>query len=323
MNARVVFLGDPQLFFQAVKKYYADSWSQVATVNNISTRTLASWRARETSLPLVLAQKWSALAHVPIPRHTVISLDQKRKIASSLGAIARLKLYGNFGTKQGRKLGGFHGLRTHKRKKNSPFVAQDVLRPERNEALAEMVGAVLGDGMITPYQLVLYSNLKDDFEYADFLFNLVVRVFSVRPSIVKSEKQNVIKIIVSRKNLIKRLKALHLTPGSKVKKQAGVPGWIERNRKFRKACVRGLIDTDGCVYFDKHTIKGRVYSSICIAFTSASIPLLDFVEESLKREGFKPTRWGRNIRLRKREEVMRYAKEIGFSNPKHARKIRV
>ena len=39
--------------------------------------------------------------------------------------------------------------------------------------------------------------------------------------------------------------------GSKIAQNAHVPDWILANLKFSKACLRGLIQTDGCVYTDR------------------------------------------------------------------------
>ncbi len=117
--------------------------------------------------------------------------------------------------------------------------------------------------------------------------------------------------------------SIGLKSGNKTTRQVDVPSWVAKNADFSRACIRGLVDTDGCVYVDRHKVKGKTYESYGIAFTNASLPLLDFVENKLKEFGYSPTRFGRHIRLRRRPEIFRYIKEIGFSNPKHSRKIKV
>jgi hypothetical protein len=114
-----------------------------------------------------------------------------------------------------------------------------------------------------------------------------------------------------------------MSTSNKTRDQLKPPIWIERDNKLKEAFLRGLIDTDGCVYLDRHKIKNKNYASVCIAFTNASIPLLDFVENTMLNNGLAPTRWGRHVRLRRHADVLRYAKEIGFSNPKHSRKLAV
>ena len=41
---------------------------------------------------------------------------------------------------------------------------------------------------------------------------------------------------------------LGLKPGNKIKSQTTIPKWIWKSDELLKACVRGLIDTDGSVY---------------------------------------------------------------------------
>lgn len=39
--------------------------------------------------------------------------------------------------------------------------------------------------------------------------------------------------------------------GSKIEQQAHVPEWIMEDRLFIQSCLRGLIQTDGCIYNDR------------------------------------------------------------------------
>lgn len=68
--------------------------------------------------------------------------------------------------------------------------------------------------------------------------------------------------------------------GSKIKQQARVPHWIRTNHKFSKACLRGLTQTDGCIYND------RGYQMV--NFTS-NIEMLSFdVRKMIENLGFEP-----------------------------------
>lgn len=320
---RIQFLDDPKGYFAAIKNAYAMSWSSIARDLQVSVRTVTSWRSREATMPVEIAEKWGKEFDITLPKHAVINLDEERKKAGSLGGKARQMLYGNLGTPDGRRRGGLASCKTHRKNLNSPFVARGVAYPKRSSNLAELVGVILGDGTLTEYQLILYSNIFDESEYSTFLCDLVMDIFGIEPTIIRDQENGVIRIICSRKNLVKYLQSLGLGLGSKVKRQARVPSWVRDNREYANACLRGLIDTDGCVYLDRHCINGIDYASLCIAFTNASMPLLDFVFWSWQSLGFHPTRHGRHVRLRRKEEVMRYAEEVGFSNPKHARKIQV
>lgn len=320
---RVKFLENPRKYFTAVRIAYAVPWSHIAQDVRVSARTITSWRLRENTMPSEVAEKWAKKFGVALPRHTLINLDDKRKEAGLLGGKARQLLYGNLGTPEGRRRGGLRSWQTHKKNPASPFVARSVKSPRRNVYFAELIGAILGDGTVTAYQLILYSNLFYEMAYSEFLSGLVMKVFRVTTTTRQIKKYGVIRLTCSRTEVVGHLQKAGVGIGNKVRRQAEVPSWIKRNKMFARACLRGLIDTDGCVYIDRHRVKGQIYMSLCIAFTNASIPLLDFVFQTLESFGFHPTRHKRDVRLRRREEVLRYVKEVGFSNPKHIRKIRV
>src|SRR3989344_2115404 len=322
-NFRIRFLENPKPYFTVIRKAYNLPWSYIAQNLQVSVRTLTSWRSKETTTPIEVAEQWRKRFGINIPSHELVATEEIRKRSASIGGKARQALYGNLGTPAGRRRGGFRSWQTHKKNPLSPFVARKVLHPKRSTHLAELVGAILGDGMLTKYQLILYSNIADEREYAEFLSNLVVRMFGIQPTTVSYREYGVMRIICSRKNMVKYFQAAGLNVGNKTKQQVGVPQWIRRNRGYSRMCLRGLIDTYGCVYIDRHQVQNKTYESLSIAFTNASTPLLDFVEYTLRRFGYTPTRFGRHIRLRRKKEIFRYAKEIGFSNPKHARKIRV
>lgn len=319
---RIQFLENPSHYFAAIRKAYAIPWSHIAQDVHVNIRTITSWRRQETTMPVEIAERWKRNFGIILPNHAIVDLDEKRSEAGSLGGRVRQMLYGNLGTPDGRRRGGLRSWQTHKKKLSSPFIARSVIAPRRDAYFAELVGAILGDGTVTPYQLILYSNINEG-EYSHFLSDLIMRVFRVATAAHQSKKEGVIRLVCSRVGVVIHLQKAGVSIGNKVRRQAEVPSWIKRDRTFSRACLRGLIDTDGCVYLDRHRINGRTYTSLCIAFTNASKPLLDFVCETWESLGFHPTRHGRHARLRRRGEVLRYAEEVGFSNPKHALRIQV
>ena len=68
-------------------------------------------------------------------------------------------------------------------------------------------------------------------------------------------------------NLIKLFAKLGISEHNKVKSQAIVPKWINKNQAFAIACLRDLRDTDGCVYFHHHKSNhGKEYVNIGLTF---------------------------------------------------------
>ncbi|HLM83969.1 MAG TPA: LAGLIDADG family homing endonuclease, partial [Candidatus Bathyarchaeia archaeon] len=144
-------------------------------------------------------------------------------------------------------------------------------------------------------------------------------LFDITPVIYKlssPKSSNVIRMIVSSANLVDFLEKNGIKKGSKVKNQVDAPSWIKKNLEFSKSCLRGLVDTDGGVYYHKHRVNGCKSLNIGLCFTNKSIPLLDFVKKTLKKLDFSPkiSSGGYNIFLYRESEVLRYEKEVDFSN---------
>lgn len=68
--------------------------------------------------------------------------------------------------------------------------------------------------------------------------------------------------------------------GSKIEQKVRVPEWIRADPKFSKVCLRGLIQTDGCIYVD------RGYQMV--NFTNNSESLALDVRRMIEDLGFTP-----------------------------------
>lgn len=93
------------------------------------------------------------------------------------------------------------------------------------------------------------------------------------------------------------------------------------NNKYLKACIKGLIDTDGSVF-----PKSRNKKLPQIEISSAIPNLREDIRNGLIKLGFKPSNWskGRNVSncgLYAKDQVLKFYKEVGFSNPKHTKKF--
>ena len=110
---------------------------------------------------------------------------------------------------------------------------------------------------------------------------------------------------------------------NEVKKQVDIPEWIKENEIFLKACIRGLIDTDGCFYTNSYYVNGKKYSYFKIAFTNASAPLISSVFTALVKFGFKAriSKNNKDVRIEGTQYVNKYVDEIGSHNNKHLEKI--
>lgn len=323
---RIIFAkGKQKEFIEKLITEYGTDISKLANVCKVSERTIRDWRREKFSFSdqaMVCIQHYF---HIKIP------LDVKRKSnywylkkEARKGALRRLELYGSPGTPEGRKKGGqISQLRRklHPELYPSCIKINDFKIPEKSEELAEFVGIILGDGGISTYQLRITLNTKEEKEYIEFVAHLMEQLFGKIPYRYSHKDEIISNITLGGIKLVELLNSLGLEKGNKVRRQAAVPNWIFENEEYTRACLRGLIDTDGGVFSHSHIVNGISCFNFGLCFGNRSIPLLDFVHKSLDSFGFTPKRKKYNIYLHREPEVRKYADIIGFHNTHHSQRL--
>lgn len=241
-----------------------------------------------------------------------------------LGALARIKKYGNPGTFAGRRKGGINSVLKNKKLNNNFKVAKKHKIPKNYEQLAEFIGILFGDGHLSDYQILVTTNSETDIKHAFYIKKLIRNLFDLDASIKFKKKEKAINITISSVNLVKWIAAKGMPKGNKLNNGLFVPEWIKKNNTYRKNFVRGLFDTDGCVYVDRHVIKNKEYRNMGWAITSYSEKLRNDIFMLLKVLGYNPTLSGtqKSVYMRKKADIVRYFKEIGTSNPKHFKRYK-
>lgn len=191
--------------------------------------------------------------------------------------------------------------------------------PDHSVLLAEFMGIVFGDGGINNnWQLVISLNSKSDLDYSKHVIELIKLLFNLEVSVRKRPKQNTLVIVCSSTNLLEFLIKNGAVMGNKIKQQFDIPGWIKGNLGYEKAFIRGMVDTDGCLYTHQHVVGGRTYKNIGFCFVSASPPLLKSIATIFESVGIipHPTRRGNSIYLYSCKAVLEYLGTFGSSNPR-------
>lgn len=247
---------------------------------------------------------------------------------SKLGGLRRIELYGNPGTAEGRSKGGkrtigfFHRNPALARKVGF-IIRKEIKYPERSVELAELIGIILGDGGLPGnHQLTIAFNKKTDQEYSLYLRSILRRLFSVDCYTHYRRNNNGANIIVSSSNLVDFLIKHGLVTGNKVKNQVDIPEWINRSIEYQKACLRGLVDTDGSFYRHKYKVNGKKYKYLKLCFTNCSRPLLQSTLRILENIKIKAYLKGDHVSVYSGSDVKKYFKEVGSHNPKHALKFK-
>ncbi|HEY1646000.1 MAG TPA: hypothetical protein VGF75_06590, partial [Candidatus Saccharimonadales bacterium] len=231
--------------------------------------------------------------------------------------------YGPLGTTEGRRLGGINSYNNRKNEISGIFTPKVVSKPAKSVALAEFIGILIGDGGVTKYQVTIALNSTVDYEYSLFVSKLVHQLFHLEPFLTKRKKMNYTTITVSSVELVKFLKTRGILEGDKIRQGLDIPNWIKGNKLYAAACIRGIFDTDGCIFAERHKKGEKVYSYPRWFLVSASPFLRDSMHEILTDLDFSPKiRNNRSVNLESSVDILKYFESIGTHNPKHLRRYR-
>jgi len=218
---------------------------------------------------------------------------------------------------------------------------EELLIKEESEELAELIGIILGDGNIWVrkpyYYLTIVGDSKKDRNYLlNYVKPLFRKLFNKELHVRTHKSNNELFIYTGSKNVIFTLRHFGLTSGDKKKNNIKIPSWIFKSNKYIKACIRGLIDTDGCVC----PITGRNYPYIW--FSCGIENLRKSFDLAMKKLGIKTSNWNIdtkcfcthecfmtvNIVSNKRhtwpifkEMIKKYMQTISFKNKRHLTKM--
>jgi len=212
--------------------------------------------------------------------------------------------------------------------KSSKGNTKQFTEPKESEQLAELFGIILGDGHIHKhvkenarcYSIQVTGDSRNDFDYlSNYTSSLIKNIFKERPKLKKVPNVNAIFIILYGKSIVEFIIRKGIKAGNKKINNQDIPNWITKNDKYLKACIRGLIDTDGSVH-----LISKENKNLRICFTSYIPPLINQVREALTKFNLHPSKIIKEnqIFLSRKEDIILYKKIIGFSNSKHLNRIR-
>jgi hypothetical protein len=323
---RVIFpRGKQREFLHRALKMSFLTWEQFAHFLHINPRLLRYYRNEEYSISIKLLERIMELSDINFPSNVEVKDQFWSKFkGGKAGGKAVMKKYGRVPVDEEERKNQWRKWWDKEGSKNpqSIFLRKEVILPKDCSDLAELFGIIIGDGGITKYQVIVTLNGEVDRLYSKFVVNLFQKLFKLKPSINKT-KSKAINIVFSRSNIVDFLVSKGLKLGDKLAQNLSIPKWIMKSREYKIRCLRGMVDTDGCIFHETHKIKGKVYTYPRLNFTSAS-PLL--VEQSiniLRELGFNPTlrRMQRSVQLENIKEICEYFKVVGSSNPKHLQRI--
>ncbi len=293
---------------------------QIGESLNISPRTVTDWRRGKYTIPEEHFKKMLGFSQIQEKDLHISRLSEwwNNVDAAKKGAAARNDTHGLLGTVESRKAGGRSSYKKRKNVEGDIFSKTQISHPKPSKSLAELTGILIGDGGITSHQVSVYVNSVTDIQYGEYIAKLIQQLFGVQPSIRYRRNRNCMIIAVSSVRMVECLKSLGLSQGNKLKQGLDIPKWVLQKPAYIKACLRGIFDTDGCIFQETHRINNKKYSYPRIAIVSASPTLRKTIFKCFSSLGFKPKiRGNRSVNLEKLEDIKRYFTIVGTSNPKH------
>lgn len=155
--------------------------------------------------------------------------------------------------------------------------------PTHKATLAYVIGVALGDGNLSnPNGRAVRLRVTCDTKYPNLIKRIVKAIHAIVPdnkvSIIHRKKTYI--DISCYSNKWESILSWKAGRGSKILQKARVPNWINQKRKYKIACLKGLLETDGTVYTD------RGYKMVM--FANAIKELAKYVHNSIKSIGFEP-----------------------------------
>lgn len=323
---RIIFeKGKQGEFILACKLRLGCTWTSLANILNISPRTLQNWSKEKKKMSYDSAVILSKKSSIDLPEKIkIMKWSDHLKNISIKGGKARYSKYGMVSDEDIRKKAWEDWWETKgKYDDNKIFKRKLITTPSKSVLLAEFVGIMIGDGSINNYTVRVTLDSLVDKDYIPYIVLLVKQLFNIDTKIYKHKKFRATDIIIQSRNLVEFCNSIGLKIGNKIKQNTDIPDWIKENTEFSIACVRGLVDTDGCFFNHSYNVNGKRYSYTKIAFTNRCLLVLQSVKIILINLGFRVriTKDGDDLRIENQKDVVKYMKVIGTSNPKFKTKL--
>lgn len=189
--------------------------------------------------------------------------------------------------------------------------------PRYSERLAEFIGIMLGDGGINNrWQANVTLNAIKDARYTPYVADLMFELFGIHPAVRTRANRHATIVSLASTSVVDFLVEQGLPRGNKLSHGLAIPAWILEQKKYKIACVRGLVDTDGCVICHVHRIGGRTYRHRYLSLSSGSPELLGQFASIIAELGMTPcfAKNSREVWLYSAQDVETYLRVVGSSN---------
>lgn len=196
-----------------------------------------------------------------------------------------------------------------------------------SEDLCEFLGAFTGDGFTNYYgcgYLIQFTgDSRFDLHYCEnTLIPIAKSLFGVSPKIIK--KGNILRLNIYSKKLFHLLTKRFNFPKGKKVYTVDIPTQIlNSNKKFLSMFIRGILDTDGTIFFDKRKNYSKPYIRFGLYMANKDLvhKIHNFLLSLNIKSNLTHTRTKTGIQINGFKNVKLLVNKIGFSNKRHLDKL--
>ena len=210
-----------------------------------------------------------------------------------------------------------------------------------NEDIAELFGALLGDGCLSKYwsksdkryrHVVAFTGhwKKDSQYYKNVIQPIVKQNFGVNGYLYHRKDDDTIRYFITSKKVSFFLNHLGMPFGRKYDKIT-IPECIRIDLTLSKACMSGIFNTDGSVYrrygkkYSNHPKHYKKYA--VVQFKMKNKDIISFIKSSLETMGLKVTKICREgedywvLRITSQNHIDKFFDELNIRHDHHKRRF--
>lgn len=257
--------------FSSLRKKGFD-FHRLANLIGVCERTVRDWAKGKYLLNGAAFEIFLDLSNLAVVDLQATALDDHWHIvrAARSGGRRRQELYGDLGTPEGRRRGGMQSAHIQKSLPNGFVKLKSIHVPKYSTELAEFIGIMQGDGHLGDYQVLMATHSETDMDHARFVGKLGEKLFGVTPAIRPRKYEKTVQVVFSSKSMVELLNKFGMPIGNKIDHGLAIPEWVLSSLEYKRAFIRGLFDTDGSIFLDKHLIKHKLYQHIGWTISSVS-----------------------------------------------------
>lgn len=168
-----------------------------------------------------------------------------------------------------------------------------------NNNLAYVIGVAIGDGNLSnPNGRAVRLRVSCDNKYPKIIERIKKAIQQLLPKNKVSTvdtKRNCTDISCY-SNKLEDFLGWKAKDGSKYKQNVSVPVWIRANKKYTISCLKGLFETDGCIYND----RGYKMANFVTIIPNLACDVIQMIKDI----GFKPKKY--TIKAKTKTRKTRY-----------------